>query len=75
MESMNSLSDKNDGESIDVYIIHIIGADHVECTSKETIEQAVGPFVQWWQKAVVNDRPFARYLSNFKHSKKNVNVH
>ncbi len=41
------LDDNEDG----VFVIHIVGADHVECSTVETLEQAVGPFVQWWQKA------------------------
>ena len=53
----------------DVFVIHIIGSDHVECNSKESIEQAIGPFVQWWRKASIskNRGPFLNYLSSFKH--------
>ena len=28
-------------------MIHIIGADHVECQTEETLQQAVGPLVRW----------------------------
>ena len=29
------------------FVIHIIGADHVECKTEETLQKAVGPFIRW----------------------------
>ena len=33
------------------FVIHVIGADHVECKTKETLLKAVGPFVRWLNTA------------------------
>ena len=32
-------------------VIHIIGSDHVECQSEETVRAAVGPLVRWIESA------------------------
>ena len=32
-------------------VIHIIGSDHVECQSEETVQAAVGPLLRWIESA------------------------
>ena len=60
--------EKNNGS--DIFIIHIIGSDHVECASKDSIQQAIGPFVQWWHKASNNlNTSIGKILSSFRHLK------
>jgi hypothetical protein len=73
---------QNNESGTDVFVIHVIGSDHVECSSKETVKQAIGPFVQWFEKAsrnivtttngegvnkTVTSSPIAKILSSFKH--------
>ena len=66
--SMETAPLENNGS--DIFIIHIIGSDHVECASKDSIQQAIGPFVQWWYKASNNlNRPIGKILSSFRHLK------
>lgn len=35
-----------------IFTIHILGADGVECTSLESVRKSVGPFVRWFDSAL-----------------------
>ncbi len=75
--SLLSSFDKERKNSHDTFVIHIIGADNVECKSKETIQQAIGPFVQWWDKVTTTittgmtsnnqQSPVQTFISSFQH--------
>lgn len=43
----NILPRHSDGEFPSTLTIHIIGADRVECATKETIQTAISPLVRW----------------------------
>lgn len=39
-------------QSSKTLIIHILGCDHVECSSEETLRKSVGPFARWLSAAI-----------------------
>jgi len=43
---------QSETQSSKTLIIHILGCDHVECSSEETLRKSVGPFARWLSAAI-----------------------